>query len=154
MKKIILVILALVVVGVAYWLISPFFINKKVEEKLEDIMKVEQSPSQAVSPEVISQGTFTGLEGHRAEGSARLIKIVDKYFIRFEDDFRITNGPDLFVYFGKNDQYDASAKIAHLKGNIGGQNYEVPAGINPANFNEIWVWCRAFRVAFGKAVLK
>ena len=41
----------------------------------------------------------------------------------------------------------------YLKGNIGGQNYEVPAGIDPLLYNEIWVWCRAFSVPFAKAVL-
>lgn len=155
MKKIIVIILTVAGVGIAYWLISPLFINKKVEEKFEDITKAEQSPSsQATSSDVVAQGSFIGLGGHHAEGSTKLIKIADKYYVRFEDDFRVTNGPDLFVYFGKNGKYDASARIANLKGNIGGQNYEIPAGINPVNFNEIWVWCRTFSVAFGKAVIQ
>ncbi len=150
MKKIILIILALVGIGIAYWLISPFFITKMVDEKLEDITQ-----KALPSPEIIAEGTFIGLGvGHSAEGQARLIKVADTYYIRFEDDFKITNGPDLLVYFGKNGHYDASAKIAGLKGNVGGQNYEVPAGLNPANYNEVWVWCRAFSVPFGKAILK
>lgn len=154
MKKIIITTLVIVGVVIAYWLISPLFINKEVQEKFEDITKAEQSQSQTTSPEIIAQGVFIGLEGHRAEGSAKLLKVADKYYVRFEDDFRITNGPDLFVYFGKDGRYDAAAKVAGLKGNIGGQNYEIPAKLDPANYNEIWVWCRAFSVAFGRAVLK
>lgn len=150
MKKIILVILAVVGITVAYWLISPLFINKKVGEKIEDIT----SGGQSLPAEIVALGSFSGLDGHRAEGSAKLLKIAEKYYIRFEDDFRVTNGPDLFVYLGKDGQYDASTRVAGLKGNIGGQNYEIPADLNPANYNEIWVWCRAFSVAFGKAVLK
>lgn len=155
MRKIFIIVLVLIVIGVAYWLISPLFITNEVHEKLEDIENLSPSQKSPTSvSEVIAQGKFVGLEGHRAEGLTKLIKVADKYYIRFEDDFRITNGPDLFVYFGKNGQYDPSTKIARLKGNIGGQNYEVPASINPTTYNEIWVWCRAFSVAFGKVAVK
>ncbi len=149
MKKIILVILIFVIVGVSYWLISPLFINKKVGEKIEDISKVGLSSTQ-----IVAQGTFSGLGGHNAEGSAKLLKIGDRYYLRFEDDFRVTNGPDLFVHFGKNSQYDAEARVAVLKGNVGGQNYEIPVNINPLDYNEVWIWCRSFSVPFGKATLK
>lgn len=161
--KIILIVLVLIGIGVAYWLIVPFFVTKQVNEKLEDIMQINKSSPPASQPEtsgtlpspkIIAEGTFVGLDGHDAEGQARLIKVADKYYIRFENDFKVTNGPDLFVQFGKNGQSDASAVIARLKGNVGGQNYEVPAGLNPADYNEVWVWCRAFSVPFGKATFK
>ncbi|OGM98615.1 MAG: hypothetical protein A2915_02160 [Candidatus Yanofskybacteria bacterium RIFCSPLOWO2_01_FULL_41_34] len=72
----------------------------------------------------------------------------------FEDNFKVTNGPDLFVYFGKDGKYSSEARIGALKGNIGGQNYEVSESINPEEYNEVWVWCRAFSVPFSSAVLK
>lgn len=143
MKKYIIIIFVLVIAAVAYWLISPLFISRQVNEKLED-----------KASEVVARGVFEGVSAHNAKGTAKLLKVDDKYFVRFEDDFKITNGPDLFVYFGKDGQYDSNTKIAVLKGNVGGQNYEVPPEINPSNYNEIWVWCRAFSVGFGKAVLQ
>ena len=90
---------------------------------------------------------------HNAEGVAKLIRIGDRYYVRFKDNFRVTNGPDLFVYFGKNGKYVAEAQLGALKGNVGGQNYEVPKEINPEEFNEVWVWCRAFSTPFAKAEL-
>ena len=164
MKKLLLAIGGLVLFGVAYWLISPFFITKRVDEKLDDIRAVMQPPpttadsgepsSPASVLEAILQGAFTGLAGHSGQGTAKLIKAGEKYFVRFEDDFRVTNGPDLFVYFGKDGAYDAEARVAALKGNEGGQNYEVPSSIDPAGYNEVWVWCRAFFVPFAKAELR
>ncbi len=133
--------------GVVYWLISPFFITKRVDEKLESVAKT-------LAVQVIAQGTFSGLAGHSGQGTAKLLKIGEKYYIRLEDDFRVTNGPDLFVYFGKDNQYVASTKLGALKGNEGGQNYEVPQGVDPSQYSEVWVWCRAFSVPFAKAVLK
>ncbi len=158
MKKILLVFLAIAVVTVGYWLISPLFIERQVSESLSDIMPVpEGSPTSSVDisePQEISSGTFVSLVGHSAEGTARLLQIGDRYFVRFEDDFRVTNGPDLFVHFGKDDGYLAEARLGALKGNVGSQNYEVPAELNPEDYNEVWVWCRAFSVPFGKAVLQ
>ncbi|MDP2651294.1 MAG: DM13 domain-containing protein, partial [bacterium] len=43
--------------------------------------------------------------------------------------------------------------VAKLKGNIGSQNYELPPEINLEDYNEVWIWCRAFSVGFAKAVL-
>lgn len=148
MKKIFIIIAAVVAVGVGYWLISPLFREEVVNERLEDIMPTAQLP------QTISSGNFTGLAGHNAEGTAKLLKIGEEFYIRFEDDFKVTNGPDLFVHFGKDGQYSATARLDSLKGNIGGQNYKVPAELNPADFNEVWIWCRSFSVPFGKAQLK
>ena len=157
MKKLVLVLGGVVVLAVAYWLISPLFITTKVDEPISDIMQQKSSPAFDVSPpemETIGTGSFEGLASHNAQGTAKLIKSGKKYFVRLESDFKVTNGPDLFVHFGKDGEYTAAARLGKLKGSEGGQNYEVPAELNPENFNEVWVWCRAFSVPFGKAVLK
>lgn len=157
MKKIIIVVIVIAVLGVAWWLGSPLFINKEVNEKAEEIEKImlkseNQKPTELTT---VSAGDFVGADDfHKAEGAVKLIKAGDKYFVRFEDNFKVTNGPDLFVYFGKSGSYAKEGRISALKGNIGSQNYEVPAGINPLDYTEVWVWCRAFSVPFGHAVLK
>lgn len=162
-KKIILIIIIVIIAIVSYWLISPIFIDKKVDEKLEDIINISSSslsqkdtPSSllATSSDIIYEGIFNGLDGHNAQGKVIIVKIDGKQYLRLNDDFRVTNGPDLFIHFGKEGVYDPSAKVAQLKGNIGGQNYEISSEINPDDYNEVWIWCRAFSVAFGKAVLK
>ena len=150
MKKAVVLIGIIIVVGISYWLISPFFIDREVSESIEEIMK----DNTVVEPRELSVGTFVGLTGHNAEGTAKLIKAGDNYYVRFEDDFSVTNGPDLFAYLGKDGQYDPNSRLAELKGNIGSQNYEIPESIVISDYNEVWVWCRAFSVAFGKAVLQ
>lgn len=144
--------LAVAVVGVGYWLISPLFKDKEVSESMEDIKVMAPGDSQQI---VIAQGNFVDADNfHKGEGTVKLIKSGNKYFVRFENDFKVTNGPDLFVYFGKDGKYSNEARIGALKGNIGGQNYEIPEGINPDDYDEVWIWCRAFSVPFSSAVLR
>jgi hypothetical protein len=147
MKKYLIILLILIVIPVGYILISPLFIESVVDEKMEDIITPEESAK------VISEGMFTGIGIHRGAGTVKLIQVGEKYYVRFEDDFRVTNGPDLFVYFGKDGQHIPETRFGALKGNVGGQNYEIPENLDPKDFNEIWVWCRAFATPFAKAEL-
>lgn len=162
-KKILIGLGVLAALIVGYWLASPLWRTEMVSESLEEIAQPSASENQLESetpqsktsgPEIVSRGNFSGILGHNAEGEAQLVKSGDKYFIRFEDNFKVTNGPDLFVYFGKDGKYTPEARLGALKGNIGGQNYEVPANIDVSAYNEVWVWCRAFSVPFGKALLQ
>lgn len=173
--KIVFILAAIFLIGgAAYWLVLPLFIDREVSEGIEEIIVKEQkkreletkqelqtgvqAPSAlrgaALEPRLIAAGTFEGLAGHNAEGTAKLLKAGNTYYVRFEGDFRLTNGPDLFVHFGKDGEYAPGARLGALKGNIGSQNYEVPASVAPAGYNEVWVWCRSFAVPFGKAILK
>ena len=159
-----MLLVAVVVLGLGYWLVSPLFITREVNESLEDIatykisvpeMPEENTNANPVETEVVGQGNFAGADNfHKASGGAKLLKIGEKYFVRFEEDFSVTNGPDLFVHFGKDGQYAAEARLGKLKGNAGSQNYEVPGTIDPLAYNEVWIWCRAFSVPFGSAKIE
>ncbi|MBM3256831.1 MAG: DM13 domain-containing protein [Candidatus Liptonbacteria bacterium] len=153
--KLLVFFAAIILAGTAYWLITPLFVTREVNEAREEIFTYSRATPPEAAPELLSlaQGTFSGLAGHRAEGTATLIQSGGKYFIRFEENFYVTNGPDVFVHLGKNGKYAPEAQLGPLKGNLGGQNYEIPSHIDPALYNEVWVWCRAFSVPFGKALL-
>jgi hypothetical protein len=48
----------------------------------------------------------------------------------------------------------AFIQLAGLKGNQGNQNYDLPAGFDPAAYRSAVIWCRAFNVVFGYAPLQ
>ena len=144
MKKTIVAVVVIVVFGVAYWLISPFFIDKRVSENLPT----------SIGSEIVQRGTFEGFDRiHTGSGDVSVVETEEGYIIRFGDNFNVANGPDLYVGLGKDGEYKKGTEIAKLKGNIGSQNYALPADVNLEDYNEIWIWCRAFSVGFAKASL-
>src|SRR3990167_1968318 len=140
MKKILILIIAAAVIGVGYWLVSPFFIDVRVSEEFN--MTAE---SEGVQPVLTLRGLFKGFDRiHTGTGNVSVLKVGERYIIRFEENFNVANGPDLYVGLGKDGEYQKGTEIAKLKGNIGSQNYEVPASINLEDYNEVWIWCRGF----------
>lgn len=149
MKKILIIAAVLGGLGLAYWLISPFFIDKRVSEDFPAEVPFEGGTK---TVEVKHTGSFEGFDRvHYGSGDVSLIKTPEGHVVRFEENFNVANGPDLFVGFGKDGEYVKGSEIGRLKGNIGSQNYTVPEDINLEEYDEVWVWCRAFSVGFAKA---
>src|SRR5919108_1351060 len=105
---------------------------------------------------VLYAGTFVGVNDgiHNAEGQAKVIKLSDgSNFVRLED-FRSTNGPDLYVYLSTDKGNFDFVNLGRLKGNVGNQNYEIPQGTDLSKYDTVLIWCQAFSVLFGSAELR
>lgn len=90
---------------------------------------------------------------HKAEGIAKVINIADgRTFLRLEN-LKTTNGPDLYVYLSVGKDALDIVNLGRLKGNIGNQNYEIPAGTDLSKYNTALIWCKAFSTLFGSAKL-
>ncbi|HJU78050.1 MAG TPA: DM13 domain-containing protein [Nitrososphaeraceae archaeon] len=90
---------------------------------------------------------------HKAEGIAKVIDLTDgRTFLRLEN-LKTTNGPDLYVYLSTGKDVSEIVDLGRLKGNIGNQNYEIPAGTDLSKFNTVLIWCKAFSTLFGSAQL-
>ncbi|GGE79314.1 DM13 domain-containing protein [Priestia taiwanensis] len=137
-------------IAIAWWLLSPLFITKTVDEKapvVAEIVQEEQVTTYA--------GMFVEVDNiHNITGNAKTVMADGKTYIRFEE-FEVTNGPDLNVYVVKEGM-DTSEGIdlGKLKGNKGNQNYEIPSDVDLMEYNKVVVWCRAFDVNFGHVVLE
>ena len=165
MKKILIAVVVLVVIGVGSWMAYPLFVNKEVDESLDDFItqmndgevteKVNSGTGfdEDEQPVVIATGTFEGRAGHRGTGTVNLLAYGDERLIQFDGDFDIVNGPDLFVHLGANDEYSREANLGKLKGNRGSQIYAVPESYDLEDLDEVWVWCRAFSTPFVQATL-
>ena len=100
-------------------------------------------------------GNFVGAgDGfHNAEGVAKIIQLADGTDILRLENFKATNGPDLYVYMSTDKTNTDIVNLRRLKGNIGNQNYLIPAGTEITKHNTALIWCRAFSVIFGSAQL-
>ncbi|HJU80327.1 MAG TPA: DM13 domain-containing protein [Acidimicrobiia bacterium] len=114
------------------------------------------SPSIPV-PMALANGQFSGI-GHQATGTATIYEEDGRYVLRFEDDTDIQNGPDLYVWIIEGHTYESGVPsgyidLGKLKGNVGGQNYELPAEFNPDLHGGVLIWCLRFAVPFAFAPL-
>lgn len=78
--------------------------------------------------------------------------------LRLEDDTDIQNGPDLYVWLLADTDYRGGTPpefldLGRLKGNVGGQNYVLPAEYDPALHRTVLIWCQRFAVPFAVASL-
>ena len=110
-------------------------------------------------PTLLSSGSWIEIDPvHRAEGSANVWMLGEQRILRFED-FRVTNGPRLHVYLTQNVPTSIFADLGEtidlgpLKGNVGNQNYEIPADLDLSEYRSAVIYCVPFGVVFSSAEL-
>ena len=132
-------------------------------EKLFVQERVNESfPAQTIgttAPQLLAQGNFSS-QAHHTAGNAAIYRNGQGHILRLSN-FVTSNGPDVHVYLTKGQGTDnASIKAGHfldlgvIKGNVGDQNYQLPADFDPADYRGISIWCARFGVGFGGADLQ
>ena len=177
---IIVAVIAVVAVPVGWYLISPLFTTRAVNEDLPspavsfngsqateamgtamaesgDALN-EAMPGEMSDLVVMYQGQFYSVV-HEGQGVAKLYQRTDgSRFLRLED-FQVLNGPDLHVWLVPVDPVPNTVgteiaghyDLGPLKGNVGNQNYDVPADLDLSAFKSIVIWCNPFRAPFSAA---
>ncbi len=144
-----LVLLAAIPVLVGGWaLFRPelLFINQSVNEKLPTM--AGQTVSARAAADFVSYA-------HETTGRAEILDVNGKSILRLSN-FKTSNGPDVHLYLVKGNDPKAVKDGSYLdlgsiKGNIGDQNYELPAGTDLSDYGSVNVWCKRFSVGFGGA---
>ena len=99
---------------------------------------------------------------HKGSGGATLYRLQDGSAVLRLSDFRVTNGPDLHVFLtshpepsGRDDVHSGDyLDLGKLKGNVGNQNYPLPASADPSAFSSVVIYCSPFHVIFSVASLQ
>ncbi len=118
----------------------------------------ESPASDSAAPVAERSGDFYGLD-HQASGTATIYASGDQRALRFEDDTDIQNGPDLYVWLIRGQDYAGGTPLdpidlGRLKGNVGGQNYMLPEDFDTESDWTVLIWCRRFGVPFAAAPLR
>ena len=161
MKRSILIILALIVIGVAWYLFRPerIFINQTVNEEFPAGISTESIKSDD-SATILVSGNFHGV-AHETKGVATIYELPGGNKVLRFSEFETSNGPDVQVYLVAADDANDSETVTKagfihigaLKGNIGDQNYDLPSDVDLDKYKAVTVWCRRFGVNFGTAPL-
>jgi len=119
----------------------------------------------AVKEVVLRSGAFHGgphAPADTASGSVRLFRLDNgRYELRLENDFRTTEGPDLFIYLSAAEDPQDDNTVAEspfvdagkLRSPTGSQKFLLPANFDPSKFKSVAIWCKRFGVLFGVAQL-
>ena len=114
--------------------------------------------SQLFTQNLIASGTFMTVQQNKAtEGTARIVMENGKRYLEFDGGFTTAQGPDVQIILHRNSSIPVNVNeadyvtLAQLKSFDGAQRYELPANINPSDFQSVGIWCRKFNVTFGYA---
>ncbi len=133
-----------------------------IEESAPVVPPVPTDPFEAAlveaqrigAPVAVTAGDFVSLD-HATSGTAFLVVQPDGSRILRIEDLDTDNGPDLRVVLstaevGSGD-YGNLIELGRLKGNIGSQNYEIPADLDLSTIRSTVIWCERFSSGFGEA---
>ena len=155
-----IIIIGVIIVGVAAAaLLSPYFTESSITEDIPDNAIITRDVEQVGDDGYIElnavsyRGTFVGVgDGvHDAQGDAYTIPLESGDNVLRLENFRSTNGPDLYLYLSVDDTARDFISLGKLKANQGDQNYDIPDGVDLEKYNKVLVWCKPFGVLFGSA---
>lgn len=160
-RRTLLIVAAVIVVIVGWYLFRPerLFIDRTVNETFP-ASGTPQVAASGPSSMILSQGRFHAV-AHGTKGLATIYQLPDGKRVLRLTEFETSNGPDVQVYLvAAADATDNGTvnkagfiHLGALKGNIGDQNYDVPADLDLNTYQSITIWCRRFGVNFGTAPL-
>jgi hypothetical protein len=160
-RRNVIIAVGIAVVAVVWYLFRPelLFINKNVDESFP--VTTAGGLGAASLGQSRAQGTFHSA-AHETKGTATIYELAGGKRLLRLTAFATSNGPDVHVLLGKAGDASDNATVkdagyvdlGSLKGNIGDQNYEIPADVNPSDFKSVTIWCKRFSVNFGTAPLQ
>jgi hypothetical protein len=162
-----------IILIVAWYLISPLFNVKEVN----DVSPIVDDAFDSMPPEIreefdeavnnsnnnqtemeeempqsaflVSEGEFKA-RAHEVSGKVLLIEVDGKHILRFED-FETVNGPNLHIYLASDLSENDFIDLGPIKATKGNVNYEIPEGTDLEKYNKVLVWCVPFKVLFSYA---
>jgi hypothetical protein len=159
-KRNALIGLAIVVVAGGWYAFRPerLFVNNTVNESLGAV--AAPSGTTTPAPTTLATGMFH-TNAHDTKGTATVFDLGAGHRVLRLTNFATSNGPDVRIYLvaAADVQDNATVttagfvELGPLKGNIGDQNYEIPATVDLASYRTVTIWCKRFSVNFGSAPL-
>jgi pentapeptide MXKDX repeat protein len=141
--------------------------DSKKQDSMKDDMKHDKMQDDKMmhdaKAKTLETGKFHGTV-HATSGRATVYQEADGKLVLRLTNFKTSNGPDVHVVLvaTKDAMDDANflkdntdkVELGKLKGNVGDQNYEIPAGTDLTKFRTVSIYCERFNANFGAAPLE
>lgn len=166
-------VVGVVLAVAAAFLFQPWklWIDEVVNEELPQVTQGGGAPSRGQDGHtgsvdalrVLATGQFISHE-HATSGTVRVVGLPDGSRVLRLENLDTSNGPALHVWLsnapvlrGREGWFvfddGRHVDLGPLKGNVGNQNYPVPAAVDLGELSSVSIWCERFRVSFGAAEL-
>ena len=100
---------------------------------------------------LIETGSFIGQSGHTVSGEFQIIKKGEVHYLVLQDNFKFDGAPDPKIGFSKNDEFSEDTLFSGLNLDEGKQIYRLPFDFNPAQYDEVTLWCDKFNANLAEA---
>uniref|UniRef100_UPI004048DF25 DM13 domain-containing protein n=2 Tax=Roseivirga sp. TaxID=1964215 RepID=UPI004048DF25 len=96
-------------------------------------------------------GTFSGVNNYQVSGGFSLSEVSGGLELTFDENFRASQGPGLFVYLTNQSNGVAGAiEVGRLTKNSGSQTYMIEGDVQLRTYNFVLIYCKPFGVTFGR----
>jgi hypothetical protein len=125
--------------------------------KDQELTPVTQTPPANIDPAKPAEatGTFTGGGSYQVSGTVKVLadkNDATKKILSFEN-FKTSNGPDLYVYLAEDKAAKGFTSIVKLD-KTGTFTLDIPTSANLTKQKYVLIWCKQFTVLFGSAKLE
>ena len=97
------------------------------------------------------QAMLMGSDGHHAAGKVSVSKGMNNSHVLTLSDIKVDKVPDGYVYLAKDGDWKHGVQVGMLKQFTGTVSFDLPAGVNPDDYNTVVIWCKKFDVEIGRA---
>ncbi len=125
------------------------------------VPEAEQAMPEMPNEVILAEGAFAAVDNLRqVSGTFAIYQLPDNRRILRLDEFRVTNGPDLHTVLSRTANPKTGAEVGSdyidlglLQGNVGSQNYNVPAEVDLEAYQSVVIYSVQFGTVFAAAPL-
>jgi len=111
---------------------------------------------------VLVSGNFIEIDPlHWGKGTAAIYQLSEQERVLRFQDYSSARGGDVFVYLSRDPEPRTAVEmgvdfldVGRLKGNIGNQNYTLPANLDLSGYRSVVIFCRQFNTVITVANLR
>ena len=125
--------------------------DKKDKMAMDNAMSKDGMMEKKKGMEKKMQAMLMGSDGHHAAGKVSVSKGMSSAHVLTLTDIKVDKVPDGYVYLTKDGDWMHGVQVGMLKQFTGTVSFDLPAGVNPEEFDTVVIWCKKFNVEIGRA---
>lgn len=144
MRYLAIMVLSLSLVG---WVAACSGGNGMMEKKMDSEMGGQMDSKM----ESKMDSMLSGSDGHHASGKVSFGMGMNNKHVLTLSDIKVDKVPDGYIYLTKNADRMHGVELGMLKQFSGTVSFDLPAGVNPDDYDSVVIWCRKYNVEIGRA---